>query len=152
MLHKFETYLLGLQVHEQAEHVLNTSWTLVSANECQWVSRNSLWTPIECAWMPLSEYEHAWIVHKCHWVIIEIEHNSPWCDNEKDLICVRTDHTLNACECMWMPLSEFWTSPDHLWVCLNTFEWDWTHPECLLVSMNASEWVGTSPEHPLSDP
>jgi hypothetical protein len=40
---------------------------------------------------------------------------------------------MNACECMWMPMSE-WEHP------LNT-HW---------VCMNANEWVGTAPEHPLS--
>ena len=97
----------------------------------QWVSGNSPWTPLECTWMPMSEWEHSLSAHERHWVIIE--HDSPWCDHEKDLICVRTEHTLNACECTWMSMSEYWTCP-----------------ECLWVRMNVKEWVGTSPEHPLS--
>jgi hypothetical protein len=75
---------------------LNTPWTLVSAQECLWV------TP----WMLVS-------AHECLWMSIE--------------------HPLNACEFAWIPLSEYWTCPEHLWVLVN-----------------ANEWVGTSPEHPFS--
>jgi hypothetical protein len=38
------------------EWVLNAPWMLVSAHERQRVSRDSPWTPIECAWTPLSKY------------------------------------------------------------------------------------------------
>ena len=128
-------YSLGPQVHEH-EHAMY--WTPpedcecmwmpmseywippehpLSALECQWMSGNSPWTPIECAWMPFSECEHPMSVHDCHWVIIE--HDSPRCDHEKDLICVRTEHALNASECaceqplsahecLWVSISKVW--------------------------------------------
>ena len=85
-----KTYSLGLQVHEQAEQVLNTSWTLVSASERQWVSGNSPWTPIECAWMPMSvgtAPEHPLSVHEDQWV----RGKNPW----------------TPIECSWMPLSKY---------------------------------------------
>jgi hypothetical protein len=134
-----KTYSFGFQVHAQAEHMLNASWTLVSAHEHKLVSGNSPWTPIECAWKPMSEYQTApehplnahecqrvsiehplnthwvrmkvieWVwklvsVHECVWVVIE--HDSPCCDHEKVLIFVRTEHSLNDCECAWTPLSQ----------------------------------------------
>ena len=143
-----KTYSLGLQVHEQAEHILSTSWTLVGACERQRVSGNSPWTPIECKWMQLSECEHQLTVHECHWVIIEC--HSPWCDHEKERLCVRTEWPLNTCECTWMPLSEYLTHPECLWVCVNANQWVLNMP-WMLVSVHKSQWVsGNSPEHPLS--
>ena len=92
-----KTYSLGLQVHTQAEHVLNTSWTLVSAHEHQWVSGNmhmnaieGVWTPIECAWLPLSHY---WMQITVVW---------PW---QRSHLC------------------QIWTCPECLWVCLNSCVW-----------------------------
>jgi hypothetical protein len=130
------------------EHHLNTHWVCTNANE--WV-----WTLVSA--------------HDCHWVIIECD--SPWCDHVKVLICVRTEHSLNTCECAWTPLGQYWTHPEclvlvsvheHLWVSmehpLNTCEYmwttlseNWTHPECLWIFVNANEWVGTSREHSLSN-
>ena len=153
-----KTYLLALQVFEPAErlwvsieHPLNTcecAWTPMSeywssggAHECQWVSGNSSWRPIECAWLPLSECEHPMSVHDHHWVIIE--RDSLWCDHEKDLICVRTEHALNACECVWMPVSEYWTPPECLWVHVNANEWvlntPWTPIECAWMPLSERE-------------
>jgi len=125
------------------EHPLNT----VSVHEWQWVSGNSPWTPIECAWTPLSECEHPMSVHDCHWVIIECD--SLWCDHEKDCICVRIEQPLNAVECAWMPASEYWIPPECCWVHVNAFEWvlntPWTHWVCV----NGIEWVLSSPWTPI---
>ena len=151
------------------EQPLNTHWVCMNANEYvgtarehpmrahdhQWVTGNSPWTSIECAWMPLSECEHLLSAHECHWVIIEC--NSPWCDHEKD--CIRSElhspwmllsarerlwlsieHSLNAIECTWTPLSEYWTLPECLWVRVNTFEWVLKMP-WMLVSAHECQWV-----------
>ena len=119
----------GIQQHgcqwRSNGHPLNTHWGCMNAIE--WVR-----ALIECAWMLLSECEHILSAHECHWVNTEC--NSPWYDHEKDLIHVRTEHALNACECTWMPLSEHWTPPECLWVCVNASEWvlntPWTPIEC----------------------
>jgi hypothetical protein len=141
-------YSLGRQVHEQAQHMLNTSLLLVSAHEHQWVSENSPWTPIEYPWMKLSECEHPLWAHEHHWVIIECD--SPWGDHEKYLISVRTEWPLNTCEYTWMPLSEYWTCSECLWVCMNIFKWV-LNMLWVLVSMHAHQWVNeNSPEYALS--
>ena len=154
------------------EWVLNTLWMLVSACECLWVIVNSIWSHIEWAWTPMSEWEQPLIIHWVHmkaiaWVCtpiewewmswVSIKRNSPWCDHENDLICVRTEWLLSTCECMWIPLresiehplnaiectgtpiecvwtplSEYWTAPECYWVCGNTFEWVLHMPWMLL--------------------
>jgi hypothetical protein len=108
-----------------------------SAHEHHWVGGNSLWTPIECTWMPLSECEHPLSPHDRHWVIIE--RDSPWYDHEKDHICVRAEQSLNTCECPWVPLRQYWTPPDLL-VRMNTFEWVLNTP-WTLVSAHEHQWV-----------
>jgi hypothetical protein len=135
----------------------------VNANE--WVL-NSPWTPIECAWIPMSEWEQPLNTHWVHMTTIEWV----WTPNE----------------CAWPPLCHYWmqltgvwpwershlcqnwTRPERLWVHLNACEWV-LHTPWMLVSAgegqwvsiedplnthwvrtNANEWVGTAPEHPLS--
>jgi hypothetical protein len=162
-----KTYLLGLHVFEPSKHLLVSIeqcpehlWVHVNANE--WVL-NSPWTPIECAWTPMSEYwttpehplsahdhhwvrmttiEWVWMPNECAWPPLSHYWMWPWSDHEKDLICVRTEHALNACECTWMPVSEYWTPPECLWVHMNANEWvlntPWTPIECTWMPM--SEW------------
>jgi hypothetical protein len=62
------------------------------------------------------------------------------CDHDKDLIWVRTEDALNACECAWMPMSEYWTTPGHpfsvhecLWVSRNS---PWTPIECVWMPLS----------------
>jgi hypothetical protein len=120
----------------------------LSAHECQWASGNSPWTSIECAWMSLSECDHPLSVCECHWVIIECD--SPWCDHEKEHICVRIEQHFNAIECTWAPLNEYWIPPECYWACMNSFEWVLNMP-WMLLSMCERLWgVWTAPEHPLS--
>jgi hypothetical protein len=92
--------------------------------------------------MPMSEYwtspEHQLSTHHHNSVIIEC--NSSWCDNEKVLICVRTEHSLNVCECAWTPLSQYWTCPEHLWVHVNAFKSVLNTP-WMLVSAHECQWV-----------
>ena len=167
MLRNFENIFIGHSGMRigwtHVEHLLNTcecTWMPMSeywsppehplsARECQWVSGNTPWTPIECTWPPLSEWEHPLSAHDRLWVIIE--RDSPWWEHEKVLVHVRNEHALNACECTWMPLSQYWTPP---WTLVSARQCQWVsiaHPlNTHWVHMNANEWVGTSPEHPLS--
>ena len=125
------------------EHPLNTQWVHMNANE--WVL-NSPWTPIECAWPTLSGCEQPMSAHDGHWVIVECD--SLWCDYEKDLICVRTEHVLNACKWPWMPV-KYWTPPEHL---LSARECQWVRIDHLLktpLSAHECQWVsGNSPWTP----
>jgi hypothetical protein len=131
------------------EWVLNTLWMLVSACECLWVIVNSIWAHIECAWMPMSEWEQPLIIHWVHMKAIEwvytpiewewmsgviIERSSPWCDHENNLICVRTEWLLNTCECTWMPLRESIEHP------LNAIECMGTPIECVWTSLS-EYWI-----------
>jgi hypothetical protein len=140
---KFKGLHIWNQIHWAFRHMtrLNTHWTppghlWVPVNANEWVL-NTSWTPIECAWMPMSEWEYPLNTHECAWpwlsecqhpfsvhnhLWVIIECNSPWCDHEKVLICVRTVHSLNACECAWLPLSQYWTHPECLWVHKNACE------------------------------
>ena len=72
----FKTYSLGLQVHAKAEHVLNTSWTLMSARECQWVSiehpMNNLWVRMNVNEGVGTAPEHPLNTHDCHSVSVNI--------------------------------------------------------------------------------
>jgi hypothetical protein len=146
------------------ECVLNTPWILVSASECQWVIVNSPWTPIECTWRPMCEWEQ---LLNTHWVRMNtIEqvwtpNDSAWPplssywvwlnDHEKDHICVRIDLHPNAIECLCVCL---WVSIEHP---LNAVECTWMplsecwtppeHSECMW--MQLSEYW-TALEHPLS--
>ena len=140
----FENTSIGPSSIWTGQTPLSEYWTppeclQVSVHAYEW-ELNSPWTPIECAWLPLGECEHPTSEHDCHYVIIECE--SPWCDHEKNLMCVKTEHALNACECAWMPVSDYWTPPERLWVRLNANEWvlntPWTPIECAWTSM--SEW------------
>ena len=123
-------------------------WTIaehpLSVHECQWVSVNSLWTP-------LTEHECHWVSVNTHWVcmnVIELflnatycgvttrknafvwELNSPWTWlSTHEHLWVSGNTPLNSIECAWMPLSEYWTLPEHYWVHVNAFEWVWTAPE-----------------------
>jgi len=126
---------------------LNTYWTppeclWVRGNANEWVvSGNSPWTPIECAWTPLSHYwtrltmvrpwershlcqnwtapEHLWVhVNAFEWVL-----NTPWMlVSAREHLWVSIELALNACECAWMPMSE-WEQPlnTHC-VLMNAFE------------------------------
>jgi hypothetical protein len=115
---------------------LNIHWVCMNANE--WVL-NTSWTPIECAWMPLSHYwmqltmvwpwesahlcqnwtlsEHLWV----HMNTFESVLNTPWTlGSACEHLWVSTEHSLDACERAWMPMSE-WEHP------LNTHQfgfWD----------------------------
>jgi len=101
------------------EQPLNTHWMCLNANQ-------RVWTPIECAWMPLNHFStlnaFVWELNGAWMQLSALEH-----------LWVSIEHPLNAVECMWAPLSEYWIWPECFWVC-----------------MNANEWVGTAPEHLLS--
>ena len=69
--------------------------------------------------------------------------NSPWCDHEKELLCVRVEQPLNAIDRLWVPLSEYSTPLECYWVHGNAFQWMWTAPkhplsvyECLWVHIS----------------
>jgi hypothetical protein len=157
----FKTYPLGFWYVSRlnaSEWVLNTPLMLLNVRKHLWVIANSPWAPIECAWMlksectqplntikcawmPLSECEHPLSEHEYHWVIIE--HESLWCDHEKDCHCVTIEQPLNAIDCAGRSLIEYWTSLECYWVGMNTFEWAQTAPkhplsthECLWISLN----------------
>jgi hypothetical protein len=100
-------------------------------------------------WMPFSECDHPMSAHDCHWVIIECD--SPWCDHENDCICVRIEQPLNTIECIWMPVSEYWITPEQP---LSGHECLWESAE-LPLNANKCVWMWlsvywTPPEHPLS--
>jgi hypothetical protein len=141
MLHRFEKIFIWP----------SGTWTC-------WTCIEHLLNASECAWTPMSEYwaapehllgehecqcvsiEHPLSAHECHWVIIECD--SPWCDHKNDRICVRTDLALNTSDCTWIPLSDYWTPTECLWVHVNANEWvlntQWTPNECACTPM--SEW------------
>ena len=161
------------------EWVLNIPWMLVSARECLWVIVNSPWTPIECAWMPMSDCEQPlnthWVcLNAIEWVWTPIEYTcmplsyywtwltvvwqwermhlcenwtAPECDwvhlntaewvlNTSWMLLSAREHlwvsinALNACECMWMPLSEYWRAPEPI-------ECAWTPLSKYLEGLNA---------------
>ena len=131
---------------------VNEYWTLpelVSVCECQWVSVNYPWTPIECTWMPLSECEHPISAHDHNWVIIEC--NSPWCDHENDHTCVRIEQPLNSIEWAWTPVSEYWIPLECCWVHMYDLSVCVEHllngTECMWMHLSEN-W--TAPENPLS--
>ena len=101
------------------EWALNAPWMHVSAYECLWVSGNIPWPPIECAWLPLwltmvwpweSSHQN-WTLPECLWVhmnAFESVLNTPWMlVSAHECLWVSIEHTLNACECTWTPLSEY---------------------------------------------
>jgi hypothetical protein len=129
-----KTYPLGLWYVNRLnafEWVLNTPWTLVSVCGCLWVIVNSPWTPIECTWTPMSEWEQPL---NTHWV-----------------------HT-NTIERVWKPIECAWTQLSRYWMGLTVaWPWErqhlrenWTAPECDRVHMNTFEWVLNLPWMPLS--
>jgi len=109
-------------------------WVRMNANE--WVGR----APEH----PLSVHECNWVIVNTHWVCMTaiesllMRLTMVW--HEKDRTYVRTEWLLNTCECVWMPLSEWWTPPKCLWVHLNTFEWVLNKP-WMLVSVHDHQWV-----------
>jgi hypothetical protein len=127
----------------------------LSVHECQWVSENSPWSPIECAWPPLSEWEHqhAWPPLSHYWMRLTVVW--PW---ERTHLCQnwtcpeRLRVHMNACEWVlntsWMRMSPCkcqWVSIEHP---LKTIEcaWmptsEWERPlNTYWVRMNANEWV-----------
>ena len=134
------------------EHFLDTRWVRMTAYE--WVL-TSPWTPIECAWPPMSECEHLWVrMNAIESLLKAIHHdvtmrkfsfvselNTPrMLVSAHEHLWVSIEHTLNTCEHAWMPLSQYWTPPDHFWVCVNTFEWALNTP-WTLVSAHECQWV-----------
>jgi len=139
-----KTYPLGLWYVNRLnafEWVLNTPWTLVSVCGCLWVIVNSPWTPIECTWMPMSECEHPL---NTHWVCMNVigsflnathrgvtmrktaflwELNSPWMRlSAHEHLWLSIEHPLDAIECAWTLLSEYWICPECHWIHVNAFE------------------------------
>jgi hypothetical protein len=104
-------------------NVLNTSWTLVSAHEHQWVSIEHLLNTCECTWLPTSEYSTS---IECAWT--SLSHNWTW------LTMVWLWERLHLCQ--------NWTRRKHLWEHMNAVEWvltnPWTPIECARMPM--SEW------------
>ena len=118
------------------EHPLNTQ--CVHMNVIEWV-----WTPIECAWPPLSHYcmqlnmvwpwesSHLcqnWTLPECLWVLMnafESVLNTPCMlvsAHEHLWVWVSTEHTINTCECMWASMNE-WEHPLNThWMCMNAFD------------------------------
>ena len=99
----------------------------LSMHECQWVSVNSLWTPLR--------------VHECHWVSV----NTHW-------VCVDAiGYHLKWLIVVWpwkrMHLCENWTAHKRNWLCVNTFEWVLNMP-WMLLSVCECLWV--SIEQPLN--
>ena len=113
-----KTYPLGLWYVNRLnafEWVLNTPWMLLSAREYLWVLVNSPWTPIECAWMPMSECEQplnniecAWMPLSAsdrHWVIIDCD--SPGGSMRKNIFVWYLNipfMQLSVCECLWVSI------------------------------------------------
>jgi hypothetical protein len=136
------------------ELVLKIPWKLLGACGHLWVILNSLWTPIECAWMPMSEWEQPlnnlectgmpWSEEDTHWVCVNAielllrkntfvwELNSPWVQ-------------LSVHKHLWAR-SEYWTPHECFWVHMNTFEYPLNAIECPQILRG----VWTATEHPLS--
>ena len=116
-----KTYSLGIQVHDQAEHILDTSRTLVSVNEHQWVSIEHL---LNTHWVCMNG--NRWV-----WTPI-VERDSPW---------LRPWERSHLCQ--------NWIHPEHLWVHMNTNGWVMNIP-WTLVSAHECQWVsGNIPWTPI---
>jgi hypothetical protein len=137
-----------LSVHECKWVNGNSPWTPIEWTQLPMSEMDAHWTPIECAQTLMIKCEHLWVCVKGIESWLNVTHhgetmrkiaflselNTAWMlVTAHECLWVSIEHALNACECMWTPLSEYWTNPEHLWVC-----------------MNASVQVGTFPEHPLS--
>ena len=101
----------------------------LTVHECHWVSMSmhGLCTNAIESSLKLNTTHHGVTMKKISFVSELI---TPWMlVSACEFLWVSFEHPLITCEFAWTPLSEYWT-----------------HPECLLVCMNAnSEW-----EHPLS--
>jgi hypothetical protein len=129
----------------ECDQSLNTHWVCmninewvgtapehpVSAHERHWVSVNTHIVHMNAIESLLNATHHGVTMREISFVS---ELNMSWmlvsaCEH----LWVSIEQPLNACECVLMPMIEYWTRPERLWVCVNS-----------------NEWVGTSPEHPLS--
>jgi hypothetical protein len=129
------------------EWALDTPWTPI---ECTWMPMSEcehLWVRMNAIESLLNVTHHGVIMRKfsfvselnnpwtlwVHMNTFESVLNTPWMIvSAHECLWVSIEHPMNTCECTRMPMSEHWTCP-----------------ECLRVCVNANEWVG-SPEHPLS--
>jgi hypothetical protein len=88
------------------EQLLNTHWGQMNTNE--WVL-NTHWLCMKATESLLNVTQHDVTMRKIGFVS---ELNTPWIlVSVHEFLWVIIEHTLNACEYKWTPMSEYWTPP-----------------------------------------
>jgi hypothetical protein len=134
----------------KCEQPPNTHWVHMNANEWEWAAS-------EHHWVHMNACAHSLSACECHWFTIECD--SPWCDHEKEHLCVEIELPLNLIKCVWTPLSECyhplnaiegtWMHLSEYWMPCNAIECAWMHwvsvnslwtpIECAWMPMSESE-------------
>ena len=113
-----------LSVHvsmSEWEQPLKTHWVHMNANE--W-ALNTHWVRGNAIESLLNKTYHGVTMGKIAFVS---ELNTPWTlVSARECLWVIIEHPLNARECTWMPMSEYWTPPEHPNECawMSMSEWE----------------------------